>query len=82
MPPTNRFPPNRTRARAGETQSKNKQSLKNKQIMSLLFLAFLVMFYFLVRGQERPALILLSLMLLAILAILKWEATTPLNLVF
>jgi hypothetical protein len=50
--------------------------------MTALFLAFLLAFHFLVRGKERFALALLMLMLVAVLAILVWEATTPLNLVF
>lgn len=51
-------------------------------LMTLLFLTFLAAFYCLFIGRERPALALIALMLVAMLAILIWEATTPLNLVF
>lgn len=50
--------------------------------MTSLFLVFLSAFYLLIRGRERAALILIALMLLAVVAILIWEATTPLDLVF
>lgn len=50
--------------------------------MTLLYLAFLAAFFLMVRGKEPPALALVALMLIAVLAILIWEATTPLDLVF
>ena len=50
--------------------------------MAFLFLAYLAAFYSVVVGKKRPAIVLIALMLVAMLAILIWEATTPLNLVF
>ena len=50
--------------------------------MTFLFLGFLLALFLLIRGKEPPALAVIALMLLAVVAILIWEATTPLDLVF
>lgn len=51
-------------------------------VMSLLFLAFLGALFLLLRGRARAAALVVALMLVAVIGILVFEATTPLNLVF